>query len=437
MGITIKWDITYKCNLNCQHCINGEYLNKSNEEINFNEIKHVISSIKEVDEINYIHFLGGEPTVRRDFLEICKYLNDSAIRFGFNSNCLKLKGEFLKSLLELEYLECITISMESSNKEINDFIRGKKVYSEIIKTINEINKFEGDKPKICINTVLSKLNFKEVGEMIQFCEDNNIHELSLLELIEFGNAKNSNLSLNYDEKWEVLQIINNKLREDNYKLIIKPKFVRQLTIDAFNFIESGRIPSTGHTCGAGIDFIFIDNNGFCFSCDGIRTMKMQSEQLNLVEKDFRKVWENENFSKVFSRLESQKYNSLIPCCDCKYFKNECIPCPIELEKIGSEECLKSLDKINKYKYGKLEIKNRPIRFAEEDDRYFIYHVKTGTTLQLDNVSYKMLKYIYYRNVTSIDDLGKDENFKNIPIREVTGFLDFLKEEKIISWGMYV
>ena len=39
MSVTIKWDITYKCNLNCNHCINGKYLNKDYDEIDLETIK--------------------------------------------------------------------------------------------------------------------------------------------------------------------------------------------------------------------------------------------------------------------------------------------------------------------------------------------------------------------------------------------------------------
>lgn len=41
MGVTIKWDITYKCNLNCNHCINGKYHNKDYKKIKFKFIDYL------------------------------------------------------------------------------------------------------------------------------------------------------------------------------------------------------------------------------------------------------------------------------------------------------------------------------------------------------------------------------------------------------------
>lgn len=55
MGITIKWDCTYKCNLNCTHCINGDFLGKTDDEMNLTEIKKVLKIyLKSMKLIMYI-----------------------------------------------------------------------------------------------------------------------------------------------------------------------------------------------------------------------------------------------------------------------------------------------------------------------------------------------------------------------------------------------
>ena len=49
MGLSIKWDITYRCNLKCDHCINGEYLSDSEDEISYEGIRNI------VDKRNFYH----------------------------------------------------------------------------------------------------------------------------------------------------------------------------------------------------------------------------------------------------------------------------------------------------------------------------------------------------------------------------------------------
>ena len=43
--LSIKWDITYKCNLMCGHCINGDYLSKNDKELNLQDMIDVIEKI--------------------------------------------------------------------------------------------------------------------------------------------------------------------------------------------------------------------------------------------------------------------------------------------------------------------------------------------------------------------------------------------------------
>lgn len=45
MGLSIKWDITYKCNLFCKHCINGDLLNNKSEELRTEEVYSIIDNI--------------------------------------------------------------------------------------------------------------------------------------------------------------------------------------------------------------------------------------------------------------------------------------------------------------------------------------------------------------------------------------------------------
>lgn len=46
MGFILKWDITYKCNLHCAHCINGNFLGKTENELSLEEVKNIIRNYK-------------------------------------------------------------------------------------------------------------------------------------------------------------------------------------------------------------------------------------------------------------------------------------------------------------------------------------------------------------------------------------------------------
>ena len=84
MNINVKWDITYKCNLNCAHCVNGDLLGKIENELNTVQDKRIIEKLKKAG-VTYVHILGGEPTARADFLEITRKFEEEGLEFGFNT----------------------------------------------------------------------------------------------------------------------------------------------------------------------------------------------------------------------------------------------------------------------------------------------------------------------------------------------------------------
>jgi len=117
MGISIKWDCTYKCNLNCKHCINRKFLGDIANELTAYEFEEIIKNIESTYKIDYIHILGGEPTTRKDFVDICKILEKYSIKFGFNTNSLLMNENLISKLLSNKYLDNIVFSIEGDNAE--------------------------------------------------------------------------------------------------------------------------------------------------------------------------------------------------------------------------------------------------------------------------------------------------------------------------------
>lgn len=70
----VTLDITNKCNLNCKHCYNKL---KYSENSNYRQLsnKEIINLINILHKNNCegINFLGGEPLIREDMVEIIEY----------------------------------------------------------------------------------------------------------------------------------------------------------------------------------------------------------------------------------------------------------------------------------------------------------------------------------------------------------------------------
>lgn len=349
MGLSIKWDITYKCNLMCNHCINGNFLNNNEDEISLDDIKKIITKINDNIKIEYIHFLGGEPLTRTDFIDILEFLNLNKIKFGFNSNGLLLTEKNVNRLCKLNYLDNIVLSLEGPNERINDEIRGKNIFNTVLCRINLLNAYKSQNPscktKININCVVTTENYEYIIDLIKLCEKNNVDELSLLEFIEDGNGVGKNFVLDSEQFLEVVRVVAEYYTHNKNSMKIIPKFARPLAKDYVNMCFNLDFPPIYHGCGAAATSLFLDNKGYIYPCD--RNRKYCNNKYSLLEHNFFDIWNNDDFTLPFTRYYGDKiYKNMQPCNDCTYLCNECFPChlgvfPDELSVMNRCQLLKN------------------------------------------------------------------------------------------------
>ena len=330
MGISIKWDITYRCNLFCDHCLNGNMLTNEKNEISKEEIITAVNNICNYIDVDSIHLLGGEPTVREDFLEICRFFNDRNIKFGFNSNGLLLNQETIETLMQFSNLRGIVLSLEGPTAEINDHMRGKRVFDTIIKRINQIDEIRTQTGhnafELQLNCVVTRANYTYITDMLHLCNELPIDSLSLLQLSEQGNASGKKLGLSFSQLESVVKDIAIFYTNSNPNFKIKPRFVFPMVKKYVEYCLGVDFPDISHGCGAGSNFAFINNKGEIFPCDRLREIGA-SLDLSLLNNDFLKLWSMDFFNEPFSLSESgDTYKNVIPCNKCEYLHKNCYPC---------------------------------------------------------------------------------------------------------------
>ena len=86
-------ELTYRCNLSCPYCYVGEERNK--KELTTDEWKKVIDKCRK-NYIPQLTFTGGEPTIRKDLIELIDYSKWFITRL--NTNGVLLTKELCKNL---------------------------------------------------------------------------------------------------------------------------------------------------------------------------------------------------------------------------------------------------------------------------------------------------------------------------------------------------
>lgn len=337
MNLNVKWDITYKCNLNCAHCINGQLLGMTEEELNTIQVFDIIKKLKGAG-VSYVHLLGGEPTARLDFLKIIKCFEDESLNFGFNTNGLKLKdADYLDAIVSNKVIKNVVCSLEGPTAQVNDQIRGKRVFEVTTENIRQLaakkQKLGRDDLKVSINTVVSKNNIRHIPRMISFCQEMGADEIVLLQFIPEGNGANLNIVPSEHEVLTLIEAIADSYEKYKDKIEISPKFAMPLTKEYVNRVLKKEFPQTYSLCGAGDNFFYINNKGELYPCDRYkdRISELNAKgAINLAKNEFWSVVDQPGFEEAYRYFESKKnYEALYPCNDCRYLGEFCCPCPAQ------------------------------------------------------------------------------------------------------------
>ena len=93
-------ELTYRCNLACPYCYVGKERNKN--ELTTEEWKNVIDQIP---FYGIVTLVGGEPLIRKDFVEILKYVSRKVWgKVHVVSNGILITDEIIKAFIKYNLL---------------------------------------------------------------------------------------------------------------------------------------------------------------------------------------------------------------------------------------------------------------------------------------------------------------------------------------------
>ena len=190
--------ITDVCNFKCGYCLPNGYQKSENKKefLSLEEIKRIGKALSELG-VCKIRLTGGEPTVRKDFVEIIENLKSlpGINKVVFTTNGYNLKN-IAKSVVNAK-INGINISIDSLDREKFKFITGKDKLEDILiglKVLQDLN-FKNIK----VNAVLLKgVNDgkQDFDSWQQFIKSNNV-DFRYIELMQTGD------NLDYFKKYHV------------------------------------------------------------------------------------------------------------------------------------------------------------------------------------------------------------------------------------------
>jgi radical SAM protein with 4Fe4S-binding SPASM domain len=321
----VWWDVTNQCNFNCIHCYSRSSMkNDNSDELTLIEAKKLIDELADAG-VFYIFFLGGEPFIRNDFLEILSYVKHKGIDVSINTNGWFINKNIAKYLKNIG-VNRINISLDGPTEKIHDSFRMKTgSFNRVINAVK--NLLDANIPNIGIVSTISKYNINELDQIIDLAANLGASSYQCVVLTGTGRGLDnySDLGLSGEDFQKLRFLINEYSSKYMNKMFVysiegvwdKPEH---------RCVQKGLVRPDFMGCRAGRTCCNINYNGDIIPCLLVR----EPVAGNIRSQTFKQIWDD---SPVFNNFRKKRVD-LIECKDCEWNDicvRECPVSPSQLE----------------------------------------------------------------------------------------------------------
>lgn len=296
--IKIQWKITNKCNLKCRHC----YLGKLNGfELPFEKVDKISNMIID-SNVMEVTLSGGECLTYKGIEKIIKKFLINGIKVNVFTNALLLKSILNK--IDLDILnkdELLFYVSVDGLKDSHEQIRGRNTFD---KTIENIKYAIKKGYPVVTNTVINKVNYCDIMDMIILLKQIGVKDVQLSNLIVQGNA-DVNLKISLTEQMNLKEKINELYKNHpEFGYIYYSEIPDSDGVRKVYSLSKGKKKYIGNDnwkCTAGVARVTIDPNGKVYCCPFIKNSYLG----DLNNQSLSEVWDNINRYKFLKRLSKE------------------------------------------------------------------------------------------------------------------------------------
>jgi MoaA/NifB/PqqE/SkfB family radical SAM enzyme len=258
--------VTQRCNYKCLQCACwrlGAY-----PEISIDEWKAALASIKEFLGSYTIQFVGGEPFVKKGFLDLLEFCHDESIDFGVITNGSAFASEHvIKSLVTARPLK-VEISVDGPTAGIHDRLRGIEGSLERITIgigkLRHVQHATGIQFPIRIKATLNAVNFRAMTDLVRWAVDRGATTIDIEPIREWTEESKGELWPSPADLGDLQGVITELI---NMKAIGAPiETSRHKLLGMIPHFRKEKVQLEVSTCLVGLRVFSIDPRGVVSSC---------------------------------------------------------------------------------------------------------------------------------------------------------------------------
>lgn len=258
----MQWHVTERCNLRCSHCYQDP---EPARELSFSDLLRVLDQYKALlDELEQhwkrrvrgrLNVTGGEPFVRRDFLDFLEVLSSEKprIEFGIMTNGSFVDAAMARRLGKLG-VASVQVSVEGT-KATHDRIRSAGDFERTTKAVQHLVRAG---ITASISFTAHRMNYREFQEVARLGRQLRAHRVWSDRLIPLGRGCEME-TLTPEESRELFRIMRTAREET------ESQWFGRTTVSmvrALQFLEGGR----PYQCRAGANLLTLLPDGELLPC---------------------------------------------------------------------------------------------------------------------------------------------------------------------------
>jgi radical SAM protein with 4Fe4S-binding SPASM domain len=218
--ISVWWDITHHCNLNCLHCYSNSTNKKPGvDELTYSEATNIIEQLAE-QGVFFIYFLGGEPFMRPDFLDLLDVVASHGMSFLINTNGWFITQELARDLKRLGARQ-VRVSLDGSKAETHDALRNMQgSFERVLSAIKYL--IDAGIPQVSVVSTISKRNISELEDIIDLAAYAGADNIQCLVVSQSGRGAENfdDLGIDPSSRPVITQILEDKRTEYSEKMLV-------------------------------------------------------------------------------------------------------------------------------------------------------------------------------------------------------------------------
>ncbi len=256
LPITIGWELTLSCNLNCRHC--GSSAGQArHQELTLAESLSICDQFPEL-LVQEVGLSGGEPLLNPNWEPIASRLKDLGIQVEMITNGLELTGDIADKMSQAG-LSTVGVSLDGLS-ETHNYVRGRG--DSFQRAVEAMKNAKNAGIVVTAITTVNALNISDLTRLAPLLISVGVSGWQIQPLVPFGRSRDA---------FELLLTEQDYMRLGDFIQEWAPKTEREglriFTADSLGyFAEFETCPKPWRGCNAGMNGCAITSDGKVKGC---------------------------------------------------------------------------------------------------------------------------------------------------------------------------